>query len=118
MNIAIFSPTNSFECVSQFSEEVGIKNPDTFENFYDFSLALCLKQYDMAVCIQDGYDGLKSASTIRKKVPEIPLIYISNKDEFAISSYYINVAMFLKNPFTSIELKSAVEKALKWKRNN
>lgn len=57
-------------------------------------------QFDFAVILFDGADGMEAVMTVKRQQPDLPVIWFSNDKGFAAQSYRLNTAYFHEKPIT------------------
>jgi len=71
-----------------------------------------LKPFSLLVVALNGKTGVKAVRQLRKKVPDIPLLWISNED-YSLFGYQCHVTRFLRKPLSDIDLQNALAGCLK-----
>lgn len=99
--------------ISEQTEQV--ITADTFTNGNDL---LCFIKRNGAsdVFILDilmpGMNGIELAEEIRQTNKDCKIIFLTSSPEFAVNSYKVNAFYYLLKPFSEVELKSLLNKAL------
>lgn len=66
-----------------------------------------LKSFSFLVVVLNGVTGLEAVGQLRTKVPDVPLLWISDED-FSLAGYQYRVTYFLHRPVSDKELQAAV----------
>lgn len=67
---------------------------------------LDLKKFSLLVVALNGVAGLDAVRQLRSKVPDVPLLWISNED-YSLFGYQLRVNYFLRTPVSDTELEVA-----------
>lgn len=117
MKIAIVEDTSSDliyiqDCLIRLSEE---KNVPIQVSTYHDSLLL-LSDYNMQFdCIfmdiqVPGVNGMEGAKKLRQTDPTVPVIFVTNLENFAIQGYTVNAFDYIIKPYTYEKIKSVWER--------
>ncbi len=71
-----------------------------------------LKPFSLLVVALNGKAGVKAVRQLRKRAPDIPLLWISNED-YSLFGYQYHVTRFLRKPLSDIALQDALAGCLK-----
>lgn len=63
----------------------------------------------MDIYLKDA-NGLKMIEQVRQKIPDIPVVFITNSREFAIDAFRINALHYLVKPLSRTNLETALER--------
>ena len=66
------------------------------------------KKFDGAIIALDGAEGLEGVNALREHQKSLPIIWMSNDEQFALISYRYKVTMFLTKPYQLDELEEAM----------
>ncbi|HEY5561927.1 MAG TPA: LytTR family DNA-binding domain-containing protein [Clostridiaceae bacterium] len=88
---------------------------DTFESGDE--LLSCISRqggFDLLILdiIMPGMNGLELAEELRRNNSNCKIIFLTSSPEFAVNSYKYNAFYYLLKPFSSLEIKSLMGKAL------
>lgn len=88
-----------------------------FDSHVDFCRAVVFDRasFDLLVVAQDGTFSLEVIDEVRKRAPELPVIWFSDLD-FAIRSYIYGTAWFGKKPVELPAMRQAFIRALSWEQ--
>ncbi len=117
MKIAIVEDTSSDliyiqDCLVRLSEE---KNVPIQVSTYHDSLLL-LSDYNMQFdCIfmdiqVPGVNGMEGAKKLRQADPTVPVIFVTNLENYAIQGYSVNAFDYIIKPYTYEKIKSVWER--------
>ncbi len=86
---------------------------EAFENGYDF-LEENMTSFDIIFMDIDmpGINGMETATKIRQKNIQTPLIFVTNLPQYAIDGYKVNALDFILKPMTFADLSLAMKRAL------
>lgn len=71
-----------------------------------------LKPFALLVVVINGVAGLEAVRQLRDKVPDVPILWISDED-YSLFGYQYRVNSFLRRPVSDTELREAVTLCLK-----
>lgn len=71
-----------------------------------------LKSFALLIVVLNGVAGLEAVRQIRAKVPNVPLLWISDED-FSLFGYQYRVTYFLRRPVSDTELRESVADCLR-----
>lgn len=74
--------------------------------------AMELKPFALLIVALNGAAGLEAVRQIRAKVPNVPLLWISDED-FSLFGYQYRVTYFLHRPVSDAELRESVADCLR-----
>lgn len=86
---------------------------EAFENGFDFlegdisAIDIIFMDIDMP-----GINGMETAEKIREKNIQVPLIFVTNLPQYAISGYKVNALDFILKPMTYADFSMAMKKAI------
>lgn len=88
---------------------------DTFTNGND--LLFCIAKngsFDLLILdiIMPGMNGIELAEEIRQADERCKIVFLTSSPEFAVNSYKVDAFYYLLKPFSTVELKSLLDKAL------
>ncbi|WP_206458861.1 hypothetical protein [Anaerovorax sp. IOR16] len=71
-----------------------------------------LKPFSLLAVVLNGVTGLEVVRELREKVPDMPILWISDED-YSLFGYQYRVTYFLRRPVSGIELREAVTACLR-----
>jgi DNA-binding NarL/FixJ family response regulator len=66
----------------------------------------------LLIVVLNGVAGLEAVRRLREKVPDVPLLWISDED-YSLFGYQYRVSRFLRRPISDTDLREAVAGCLK-----
>ena len=102
----------NFLCLAALPNKVEITGSNTAQALLS---ALERKQFSLVAVVLNGEAGLKAVCEIRKKAPDLPLLWISDED-FSLMGYKYRATYFLHKPVTDFQMRDAVARCLKFGR--
>ncbi|KXL52973.1 hypothetical protein CLNEO_15150 [Anaerotignum neopropionicum] len=74
-----------------------------------------LKPFSLLVVALNGVAGLDAVRQLRQKVPDVPILWISDED-YSLFGYQYRVTCFLQRPVSDMELREAVTGCLQLRK--
>lgn len=71
-----------------------------------------LKPFSLMTVTLNGTAGLEAVRKLREKVPDVPLLWISDED-FSLFGYQYRVTYFLRRPVSDVQLREAIVSCLR-----
>jgi len=64
--------------------------------------------------LMDGMNGMETARCLRGYDPQIPVIFVTNEESFALEGYAVQAMDYILKPVTAERLKSTVDRLASW----
>lgn len=77
---------------------------------------LDLKPFSLLVVVLNGVAGLEAVRQLRQKVPDVPILWISDED-YSLFGYQYRVTHFLRRPVSDMELREAITGCLQLRKD-
>jgi DNA-binding NarL/FixJ family response regulator len=74
-----------------------------------------LKPFSLLVVALNGVGGLDAVRQLREKVPDVPILWISDED-YSLFGYQYRVNCFLRRPVSDMDLREAVTGCLQLRK--
>ena len=91
---------------------------DELWNEKQLSQALRRSRYHAVVIAMTGARGLEAAIQAKRLAPEVPLIWWSDDENFALIAYHLRISAFLSTDCSDQELYEAMESIRKRRYGN
>ena len=91
---------------------------DELWNEKQLSQALRRSRYHALVIAMTGARGLEAAIQAKQLAPEVPLIWWSDDENFALIAYHLRISAFLSADCSDQELYEAIKPITKWRCEN
>ena len=91
---------------------------DELWNENQLTQALRRSRYHAVVIAMTGAKGLEAAIQAKRLAPEVPLIWWSDDENFALIAYHLRISAFLSADCSDQELYEAIKLITKWRCEN
>ena len=91
---------------------------DELWNEKQLSQALRRSRYHAVVIAMTGAKGLEAAIQAKRLAPEVPLVWWSDDENFALIAYQLRIPAFLPTDCSDQELYEAIKSITKWRCEN
>lgn len=91
---------------------------DELWNEKQLSQALRRSRYHAVVIAMTGARGLEAAIQAKQLALEVPLVWWSDDENFALIAYHLRISAFLPIDCSDQELYEAIKSIIKWRYGN
>jgi len=91
---------------------------DELWNENQLAQALRRSRYHAVVIAMTGAKGLEAAIQAKRLAPEVPLVWWSDDENFALIAYHLRIPVFLPADCSDQELYEAIKPITKWRCEN